>query len=138
MTKKYELKNIISNSTLPFNVQIFTLVAGYFPAHTHDFSELVIILEGTGIHTVNGKKYNLSAGDVFVLKDDDLHSFEETKNLIVEQTLLLESLTKAYKNSKSIANKKALMSDIKTLKNIFIPHNTKYLKSLQMAVKKSI
>ena len=81
MTKKYELKNIISNSTLPFNVQIFTLVAGYFPAHTHDFSELVIILEGTGIHTVNGKKYNLSVGDVFVLKDDDLHSFEETKNL---------------------------------------------------------
>ena len=72
------------------------------------------------------------------IKNQAFNEIEETKNLIVEQTLLLESITKAYKNSKSIANKKALMSDIKTLKNIFIPHNTKYLKSLQMAVKKSI
>lgn len=81
MTKKYEIKDLTSQSNLPFTISVFVLEKGFFPVHTHDFSELVIILEGTGIHIVNGKKFNLSSGDIFVLKNDDQHSFENTKNL---------------------------------------------------------
>lgn len=81
MTKKYEIKNLITHSHLPFTISVFVLEKGFFPVHTHDFSELVIILEGTGDHIVNGKTFKISSGDIFVLKNDDQHSFENTKNL---------------------------------------------------------
>ena len=68
-----------------------------------------------------------------VLKD-----IEYTKNLIKEQTEDLERLQKAYKKSVSKINKELLMMDIRTIKNNFIPHNRKYLKSLQTLLKKSV
>lgn len=92
MTKKYEIKNLISHSNLPFTISVFVLEKGYFPEHTHDFSELVIILEGTGDHIVNGKKFNLSSGDIFVLKNDDQHSFENTKNLKICNIIYHENI----------------------------------------------
>lgn len=68
-----------------------------------------------------------------VLKD-----IEYTKNLIKEQTQDLERLQKSYKKSTSKINKELLMMDIRTIKNNFIPHNKKYLKSLQTLLKKSV
>lgn len=75
---------------------------------------------------------------VGAIKSKAFQEIEETKKLILKQQQLLEDLIKAYKRSVSKANKEMLMLDIKTLKNNFIPHNKRYLKSLQMAVKKSI
>lgn len=92
MTKKYEIKNLISHSNLPFTIAVFVLEKGSFPEHTHDFSELVIILEGTGDHIVNGKKYNISSGDIFVLKNEDQHSFENTKNLKICNIIYHENI----------------------------------------------
>ena len=92
MTEKYELRNIISNSQLPFTIGISVLESGFFHQHTHDFSELVIILEGTGVHIVNEKKYNLSSGDIFVLKGHDEHSFENTKNLKICNIIYHENI----------------------------------------------
>lgn len=68
-----------------------------------------------------------------VLKD-----IEKTKSIIKEQSELLLRLQDAYKKSKSKINKELLMLDIKTLKFNFLPHNKKYLKSLQILLKKSI
>jgi len=68
-----------------------------------------------------------------VLKD-----IEKTKAIIKEQTDTLLRLQNAYKKSVSKTNKQLLMLDIKTLKLNFIPHNKKYLKSLQLLLKKSI
>lgn len=67
-----------------------------------------------------------------------LKNIEDTKNLIKQQSEILERLQKSYKKSTSKINKELLMMDIKTLKNNFIPHNKKYLKSLQILLKKSI
>jgi hypothetical protein len=67
-----------------------------------------------------------------------IKEIESTKNLIVEQTELLDRLQKAYKKSVSKINKQMIMLDIKTLKNNFIPHNKRYLKQLQSLLKKSI
>lgn len=52
-----------------------------YPVHTHNFDELVIIAKGSGKHFINNQCYPISAGDVFVLKGDDLHSFEINENL---------------------------------------------------------
>jgi AraC family L-rhamnose operon transcriptional activator RhaR/AraC family L-rhamnose operon regulatory protein RhaS len=49
--------------------------------HTHDFSELVVILAGHGRHEVGREIYDISAGDVFVLLGDASHCYPEVKNL---------------------------------------------------------
>jgi len=67
-----------------------------------------------------------------------LKSIEKTKSIIKEQSELLLRLQDAYKKSKSKINKELIMMDIKTLKLNFLPHNKKYLKSLQILLKKSI
>ncbi len=52
-----------------------------FPLHTHDFSELVIILSGRGTHITKYSRFELSAGDVFVINGETTHGFENPKNL---------------------------------------------------------
>jgi len=52
-----------------------------YPEHTHEFSELVIVKNGTGINVVNGVSYRLSAGDVFVIPRGRVHEYRETERL---------------------------------------------------------
>jgi hypothetical protein len=82
--------------------------------------------------------HNVRISVVSGIKKDALKEIELTKKIILDQSELLERLQKSYKFSKSKLNKELLMMDIKTLKQNFIPHNKKYLKSLQIAFKKSI
>ena len=67
-----------------------------------------------------------------------MKDISETKKIILEQSELLERLQQSYKRMKNKENKELLMMDIKTLKNNFIPHNKRYLKQLQISLKKSI
>lgn len=62
-------------------VQYAVLQENTYPAHTHDFDELVIIIGGKGEHFVNGDTYPIQAGDVFVLKGENAHSFKHIENL---------------------------------------------------------
>jgi biotin-(acetyl-CoA carboxylase) ligase len=67
-----------------------------------------------------------------------MKDISETKKIILEQSELLERLQQSYKRMKNKENKELLMMDIKKLKNNFIPHNKRYLKQLQISLKKSI
>jgi AraC-like DNA-binding protein len=49
--------------------------------HTHDFSELVVILDGRGQHEVGREVYDISAGDVFVLLGTASHCYPVAKDL---------------------------------------------------------
>jgi len=49
--------------------------------HTHDFEELVLILDGHGKHQVGEEVYDLSAGDVFVMLGNMSHCYPETSHL---------------------------------------------------------
>ena len=42
--------------------------------HSHDFVELIYIAKGTGTHNVNGKVYDVSEGDIFLINYDTKHS----------------------------------------------------------------
>jgi AraC family L-rhamnose operon regulatory protein RhaS len=44
--------------------------------HTHHFFQLVYILEGTGVHTINNNNFDFSQGDIFLLIPGDQHSFK--------------------------------------------------------------
>jgi len=52
-----------------------------YPEHSHDFTELVIVYEGSGINVVDGLEYPLVAGDVFVLNPGQRHAYKDTRHL---------------------------------------------------------
>lgn len=49
--------------------------------HHDDFTELVIVLDGTAWQTINGNSYFIKRGDVFVLSEGISHRFTQTHNL---------------------------------------------------------
>ena len=44
--------------------------------HRHPYDEIQFIREGRGVWTVNGKTFEGSAGDIFVIKAGEVHSFK--------------------------------------------------------------
>ncbi|OVE80920.1 hypothetical protein BVY04_04580 [bacterium M21] len=50
-------------------------------AHYHDFTEMVVVLSGTGIHWVEGHEYIVRAGDVFLFQGEQKHYFKEAGKL---------------------------------------------------------
>ena len=63
-----------------------------YPEHTHEFTELVVVYEGSGINCVDGFDYPISAGDVFVLHEGTKHSYRETRHLHLCNVLFDSSL----------------------------------------------
>lgn len=49
--------------------------------HCHEYCELFLVENGSGIHIINGKPYLLTAGTLCYLNRHDYHLFEEMKNL---------------------------------------------------------
>jgi len=49
--------------------------------HSHEFSELVIVYAGTGIHYTNNGESFLKTGDVFVINGGTAHGFKEPDGL---------------------------------------------------------
>lgn len=54
----------------------------YLHAHA-DFSELVIVLNGSASHIVGGESYHISKGDVFVVGQNTEHGYENTQKLTI-------------------------------------------------------
>lgn len=46
-----------------------------FPAHNHDFSEIVIVTGGKGLHLTGRESWTLSTGDVFVIGGARAHAY---------------------------------------------------------------
>jgi AraC-like DNA-binding protein/mannose-6-phosphate isomerase-like protein (cupin superfamily) len=49
--------------------------------HCHDFAELVIVIEGYGVHWIDGTEYPVAAGDVFQIQGMTGHYFMERRGL---------------------------------------------------------
>jgi AraC-like DNA-binding protein len=52
-----------------------------FPPHKHEFSEVVIVTNGSALHVTGRESWRLSAGDVFVIGGTRVHEYRELKNL---------------------------------------------------------
>lgn len=46
------------------------------PPHRHHYFELLYILDGNGVHIINGNSYDYAAGALFMLTPDDAHTFQ--------------------------------------------------------------
>ena len=51
-----------------------------FGLHAHDFSELVIITKGGGLHVTGRESWSLAAGDVFVIGGSRPHDYQNMIN----------------------------------------------------------
>ena len=60
-----------------------------FDLHVHDFSELVVVTGGQGMHKIENEAWPLSAGDVFVVKGDEAHEYCELDELNLINVLYL-------------------------------------------------
>jgi len=58
-----------------------------YPLHSHDFSELVIILSGTGLHFTREDSYRVNAGDVFVIQGETTHGYRDPEDLFLVNLL---------------------------------------------------
>ena len=52
-----------------------------YPIHTHDFSELVLVLNGHGTHFTRKNKFHVGQGDLFVINGDLAHGYTDLNNL---------------------------------------------------------
>lgn len=58
-----------------------------FPEHDHDFFEIVIVENGSGVHVFNGMPHTLGRGMVCFVRDRDRHLYEHTENLCLTNVL---------------------------------------------------
>ncbi len=70
--------------------------------HTHNFAELVIITHGCGVHWIDNERYNVVAGDIFLIQGNVEHYFLERRGLsfsnIMFDDVQLKSLLKSLRS----------------------------------------
>lgn len=75
-----------------------------YPLHWHDCFELELILSGSATQILNGKKYELQPGDIYLLNPTDFHEFtinEETEiiNVMIADDIIDEKLLYGFLKS---------------------------------------
>jgi AraC-like DNA-binding protein len=58
-----------------------------FIIHTHEFSELFLILSGGGTNVIDGKEYDVHPGDVYIINGDVSHGFINVDNLALHNIM---------------------------------------------------
>lgn len=68
-----------------------------YPQHGHNYFEMEIIMDGAGIHTLNGVTYSVSKGDAYLVTPVDFHEIKasspiELFNVSFDEICLSENL----------------------------------------------
>ena len=58
-----------------------------FPLHDHEFGEVVIVLSGNGWHILNDEPQLITSGEVFYIRPEDRHAFEQVHDLCLTNVL---------------------------------------------------
>jgi len=94
-------ERIVYKNELPVNV--ITANIEEYPIHFHDDMEVVYVLEGNVIMRNGYYTYNLRQGDIYILNDREMHSFESTgeDNMVMMVQLDLTYFSRYYDNLKN-------------------------------------
>lgn len=76
---------VFPDPEFPLSVQFVS--QNDFPAHVHTFTELVIVLDGAGVHTLDGTPYPIGRGEIFVIPSEKSHGYRETRSLRIANVL---------------------------------------------------
>lgn len=60
----------------PFSIYHFEASVWAHKVHNHTYFEIIFILKGSGVHSVNNNDLDYKAGDIFLLGPDDFHFFK--------------------------------------------------------------
>ena len=74
------LEAFTSDEDFPFYIHYGEHKEALF-LHTHDsYVELVIVLSGSAVHIVDGEKYPIQKGNIFVIAEDTEHGYDDPEN----------------------------------------------------------
>jgi AraC-like DNA-binding protein/mannose-6-phosphate isomerase-like protein (cupin superfamily) len=76
--RKFVIKNFMRDNFPLFINQVNQIDQA---AHTHDFTEIVLIERGSGVHVTGRGKKSVSMGDVLIAPRGAVHGYENTENL---------------------------------------------------------
>jgi len=72
------------------------------PLHTHDFIEIVYMLKGECVHTIDGKNYPVSHGDMLIINYNQTHSISGNSSVKYINILIKpEYISKGLANSEN-------------------------------------
>lgn len=57
------------------------------PMHNHDYTELVIVISGSGLHLTEAVDYPIKTGDIFVIHKNQHHGYKNTNNMTLATIL---------------------------------------------------
>lgn len=94
-------EKIVYKDELPINV--ITANIDEYPIHFHDDMEVVYVLEGSVVLRNGYYTYTLKQGDIFILNDREMHSFESTgeDNMVMMLQMDLTYFSRYYDNLKN-------------------------------------
>lgn len=74
MTKQITVEERFLNRAHPIHIALSS-EGTHDVGHYHKFHELVIILNGHGVHVTGTERYSINAGDVFLIKPGNVHHY---------------------------------------------------------------
>jgi AraC-like DNA-binding protein len=77
---KMKLEHFSNDNSFPFFIQYGFHSGDFFPHIHEDFTELVIVMEGSSSHVVGKESYIIKKGDVFVIGSQTTHEFKNSNN----------------------------------------------------------
>lgn len=94
-------EKIIYKNELPINVTTANIIE--YPIHFHDDMEVVYVLEGTVILRNGYYTYTLKQGDIYIINDREMHSFESTgeDNMVMMLQMDLVYFSRYYDSLKN-------------------------------------
>jgi AraC-like DNA-binding protein len=76
---KVPLGRIFKSGDMPLKTQFYHQACASI--HGHDFYELVIVTNGTGLHITPEESFPITRGDAFLIKPGMVHGYENTRKL---------------------------------------------------------
>ncbi len=81
-------RSFLGDGELP--LRVFALRQSDLKLHRHEFTELVVVLEGSGDHLVDEHRFPIAAGDAFVIDVNHAHGYRDTRDLQIMNVLFDE------------------------------------------------
>ena len=124
--------------TFPFSIY-HVLIPDWmkkFPFHWHDEFEMIYILKGQGIFSVNGFKNVCQAGDLIIVPPGSIHSIDQNQNDFVEYFNIIFSLSLLEENPEShcFRNYLSQLSENDCMKELFLRSDSPVCKRLSPLV----
>jgi len=91
MKKHFSTRDFFSDPALPMAVHRRTAQRPK-ELHSHDFSELVLVLGGNAIHFTEEGKHAIRKGDVFVIQGELAHGYRDSNNLSLINLMFVQKI----------------------------------------------